>query len=149
MPSAELADPYLMSAQWSRRFIGLKVFMALAAVGHDGYAAQIEHDCRLGERLRSKLRDHGWQIVNTTPLPVVCFVPGTDEHDTSSESLARIARQVEISGAAWISVAQLAGRPALRACITSYRTTESDIDALCDALTDAAASTGRSTRTTT
>jgi aromatic-L-amino-acid decarboxylase len=149
MPSAELADPYRMSAQWSRRFIGLKVFMALAAVGHDGYAAQIEHDCRLGERLRSKLRDHGWQIVNTTPLPVVCFVPGTDEHDTSSDSLARIARQVEISGAAWISVAQLAGRPALRACITSYRTTESDIDALCDALTDAAASTGRSTRTTT
>jgi pyridoxal-dependent decarboxylase-like protein len=26
MPSAELADPYLMSAQWSRRFIGLRVF---------------------------------------------------------------------------------------------------------------------------
>jgi hypothetical protein len=31
-------------------------------------------------------------------------------------------------------VAQLAGQPALRACITSYRTTEADVDALCDAL---------------
>jgi glutamate/tyrosine decarboxylase-like PLP-dependent enzyme len=132
MPSAESADPYLMSAQWSRRFIGLKVFMALAAAGRAGYAAQIEHDCRLGDHLRSRLRDDGWRIVNDTPLPVVCFVP--DEQGTSAERLAAIARYVETSGTAWISVAQLAGRPALRACITSYRTTRPDIDALCDAL---------------
>ena len=138
MPSAENADPYLMSAQWSRRFIGLKVFMALAAVGQDGYAAQIEHDCRLGDRLRSRLRDDGWQIVNSTPLPIVCFTPQTCEQGASMERLTRIARQVETSGAAWISVAKLARRPALRACITSYRTTQSDIDALGDALIDAA-----------
>jgi hypothetical protein len=50
---------------------------------------------------------------------------------------------VETSGAAWISVAQLAGRPALRACITSYRTTPSDLDTLRDMLTEAAASTRR------
>jgi aromatic-L-amino-acid/L-tryptophan decarboxylase len=132
MPSAEDADPYLMSAQWSRRFIGLKVFMSLAAVGRDGFAAQIEHDCRLGDRLRARLRD-GWRIVNETPLPVVCFVPDTKEPATSAE-LARIAHAVESSGAAWISVARLAGRPALRACITSHRSTDEDVDALCDAL---------------
>ena len=67
MPSAEAADPYLISPQWSRRFIGLKVFMALAAIGRDGYAAQIEHDCRLGEHLRARLRDDGWRTVNGTP----------------------------------------------------------------------------------
>jgi aromatic-L-amino-acid/L-tryptophan decarboxylase len=137
MPSAETADPYVMSAQWSRRFIGLKVFMALAAVGRDGYARQIEHDVRLGDRLRERLRHDGWQIVNTTPLPVVCFVPDMAGHGPSGEDLLRIARRVERSGVAWISVAQLAGRPALRACITSYRTTEADIDALCNTLNDA------------
>jgi len=135
MPSAEAADPYLVSAQWSRRFIGLKVFMSLAAVGRDGFAAQIEHDCRLGDYLRVRLRD-GWRIVNRTPLPVVCFVPDTSEHSGGAE-LNRIAHAVEASGAAWISVAELAGRPALRACITSHRSTERDIDALCDALTAA------------
>jgi aromatic-L-amino-acid/L-tryptophan decarboxylase len=137
MPSAEEADPYLMSPQWSRRFIGLKVFMALAAVGRDGYARQIEKDCRLGDRLRARLRENGWQLVNSTPLPVVCFIPPTSERGASTEELARIAGQVNTSGVAWISVAQLAGRPALRACITSYRTTESDIDTLCAALADA------------
>jgi aromatic-L-amino-acid/L-tryptophan decarboxylase len=131
MPSADASDPYLTSAQWSRRFTGLKVFMSLAAAGRRGYATQIEQDCRLGDRLRAGLEESGWRVVNQTPLPVVCFVP---EAGAEASDLARIAGAVEESGDAWISVAQLAGRPALRACITSHRTTEADVDALCDAL---------------
>jgi aromatic-L-amino-acid/L-tryptophan decarboxylase len=136
MPSADASDPYLSGAQWSRRLIGLKVFMSLAAAGQQGYAAQIEHDCELGDRLRARLRHDGWRIVNETPLPVVCFTP---EEDDSSATLESIARHVVSSGAAWISVARLAGRPVLRACITSYRSTESDVAALCAALADARA----------
>jgi aromatic-L-amino-acid/L-tryptophan decarboxylase len=136
MPSAEASDPYLSSAQWSRRLIGLKVFMSLAAAGQEGYAAQLEHNCELGDRLRAWLRQDGWRIVNETPLPVVCFTPSEDH---SSERLESIARHVEASGMAWISVAQLPGRPALRACITSYRSTEEDVEALCAALAAARA----------
>jgi aromatic-L-amino-acid/L-tryptophan decarboxylase len=132
MPSAESTDPYLTSAQWSRRFIGLKVFMSLAAAGRAGYTAQIERDCRLGDRLRERLRERGWQIVNETPLPVVCFVPGDRAAD--ADELGRIAAAVEASGDAWISVARLDGHPALRACVISHRTTEADLDALCDSL---------------
>jgi aromatic-L-amino-acid/L-tryptophan decarboxylase len=132
MPSAESTDPYLTSAQWSRRLTGLKVFMSLAAAGRAGYAAQIERDCRLGDRLRERLREGGWRVVNETPLPVVCFVP--DDAAAGAAELARIAAAVEGSGDAWISVAQLDGRPALRACIISHRTTEADVDALCDSL---------------
>jgi aromatic-L-amino-acid/L-tryptophan decarboxylase len=138
MPSAEASDPYLASAQWSRRFIGLKVFMSLAAAGRAGYAAQIEHDCRLGDRLRERLSGDGWRVVNETPLPVVCFVPD-DAEGGAIDRLTAIARQVEASGGAWISVAQLGGRHALRACITSHRTTEADVDALCDLLAAARA----------
>jgi aromatic-L-amino-acid decarboxylase len=131
MPSAESTDPYLTGAQWSRRFIGLKVFMSLTAAGREGYAAQIERDCRLGELLRDRLRDGGWRVVNETPLPVVCFVP---DSAADPARLARIAAVVEDSGEAWISVAELDGRPALRACIISHRTTEADVDALFDSL---------------
>jgi aromatic-L-amino-acid/L-tryptophan decarboxylase len=131
MPSADDSDPYLTGAQWSRRFIGLKVFMSLAAAGREGYAEQLERDCLLGDRLRAILRERGWRIVNRTPLPVVCFVP---DGGAGPAELARIARTVEASGEAWISVAQLDGEPALRACITSYRTTEADLDALADVL---------------
>ncbi len=46
-----------------------------------------------------------------------------------------IADVVEhVSGSAWVSFVELAGRPAVRACIIGYRTTPDDVDALIDAL---------------
>src|SRR5436305_15280346 len=66
-------DPYASTIQWSRRFIGLKLFLALAERGELGYAQMIEHQTRMGEVLRRSLEVAGWRIVNRTPLPVVCF----------------------------------------------------------------------------
>ena len=66
-------DPYTSSNQWSRRFIGLKLFLTLITVGRSGYAAQIEQDTALADGLRSRLAGRGWNIVNVTPFPVVCI----------------------------------------------------------------------------
>jgi glutamate/tyrosine decarboxylase-like PLP-dependent enzyme len=113
-------DPYTTSAQWSRRFIGLKLFMTLAERGEGGYAEMIEHQTRMGDLLRDELQATGWRIVNSTPLPLVCF---TREGLVPSEFLAALhQRQI-----AWMSEARIAGVPVVRACVTSFRTTESDI----------------------
>jgi glutamate/tyrosine decarboxylase-like PLP-dependent enzyme len=114
------ADPYTNSIQWSRRFIGLKLFLSLAEHGESGYAAMIDHQARMGQLLRESLQRAGWRIVNKTPLPLVCFT--RDGLDTASFLESLYNRQV-----AWMSEVRLAGRPALRACITSFRTTESHI----------------------
>ena len=57
-------DPYTTSAQWSRRFIGLKLFLALAQHGESGYVEMIEHQTRMGDvlRERSGLPDGGSSI---------------------------------------------------------------------------------------
>jgi glutamate/tyrosine decarboxylase-like PLP-dependent enzyme len=113
-------DPYTNSAQWSRRFIGLKLFMTLAQLGEGGYAEMIEHQTRMGNVLRDALRASGWSILNTTPLPLVCF---TREGLVPSEFLAALhKRQI-----AWMSEARVGNIPVVRACITSFRTTERDI----------------------
>jgi hypothetical protein len=53
----------------------------------------------------------------------------------SAEYLGRVAAAVLASGRAWISTVTLGGsRPALRACITNYRTGPEDLQALVDAL---------------
>jgi glutamate/tyrosine decarboxylase-like PLP-dependent enzyme len=114
-------DPLTHSAQWSRRFIGLKLFMALAEYGEEGYARLLEHQARMGDVLREALTVTGWRIVNSTPLPVVCF---TRDGLVTSELLAQL-RERQI---AWMSDAQLGGVPVIRACITSFRTTEKDIE---------------------
>lgn len=138
MPSAstEYRDAYIHSIQWSRRFIGLKLFMALATLGRGGYAETIRRQIRLGRRLRDGLTAQGWRVVNDTPLPLVCFVPDVDR-DVLDDTVRRIESDVVNSGKAWLSSVALRGHLALRACITSYQTDADDIEALLDLLADA------------
>jgi glutamate/tyrosine decarboxylase-like PLP-dependent enzyme len=117
-----LLDPYTASVQWSRRFIGLKLFLALAQHGESGYVEMIEHQARMGDVLRESLKRAGWRVVNATPLPLVCFT--RDGLVTAKFLAALYERQI-----AWMSEVRLSGgAPVLRACITSFRTTESDIE---------------------
>ena len=118
--SSTTFNPLTHSAQWSRRFIGLKLFMALAERGEGGYAAMLEHQVRMANVLRDLLRASGWRIVNATPLPVVCF---TREELNPSHLVAQLRdRQI-----AWMSDAELGGVSTVRACITSFKTTEREI----------------------
>jgi glutamate/tyrosine decarboxylase-like PLP-dependent enzyme len=119
--SFDIFNPLETSTQWSRRFIGLKLFMSLAQQGEAGYIEMIDHQTRMGNLLRELLKASGWSIVNSTPLPLVCF---TRDGLVPSQLLAAM-RQHQV---AWMSEAQLGGIPVMRACITSFKTTENDID---------------------
>ncbi len=57
--AAQTFDPLTHSAQWSRRFIGLKLFMSLAERGEAGYAAMIEHQAEMGN-LASRAAGGEW-----------------------------------------------------------------------------------------
>ncbi len=102
---------------------------ALAELGIEGYGELVESQARMGDRLREKLLAAGWTVVNRTALPVVCFThPRLDGDD---ELLRRVCSAVQERGRVWISSVLLAGQvPALRACITSFRTEEADLDVL-------------------
>lgn len=129
-------DPYVTTIQWSRRFIGLKLFMTLAQSGGDKLAAQIEHQAEMGALLREKLADSGWQILNETPLPVVCFT----HPQLAAIGLSGLLNRLYAEGAVWISQTRLKRRiPALRACITSSHTRPEDVDFLVKTLDDAVA----------
>ena len=129
MPAASdtTDDPYSHSIQWSRRFIGLKLFLAMATLGLDGYRAVIERSLDLASELRSMLAEAGWRIVNDSPFAVLCFTrDGVD--------VERVAARIVKSGKAWLSTAKFEGQVVLRACITSHFTRSEDIRALVDHL---------------
>ena len=126
-------DNYVTSMQWSRRFIGLKLFMALAERGRDGFQQLIEHQGEMADYLRRKLLASGWRIVNDTALPVVCFQHTVLER--GAMTLADFVERLHRRGRCWISEVSLSGQgKALRACITSYRTQTTDIDILLEEL---------------
>ena len=78
------------------------------------------HQTCMGEVLREALKASGWHIVNSTPLPLVCF---TRDRVVPATFLAALHKHQ----IAWMSEARIAGAPVIRACVTSFRTTEADI----------------------
>ncbi len=125
----ETTDYYSSTIQWSRRFIGLKLFMTLAELGEGGLAEMIEKQGELGKYLSIELQKSGWKIITESPLAVVCFT-----HEKFGENITLMKQLVDKlyeRGRAWISTVILKEKtPAFRACISSYRAEKSDVDVL-------------------
>jgi glutamate/tyrosine decarboxylase-like PLP-dependent enzyme len=135
---AGVVDPYEHSIHWSRRFIGLKIFLSLAVAGWEGYSAALRHMTAMGNELRREIDAAGWDVIAATPLPIACFQDRRSPIGRSASYLEGIARHVVHSGRAWISTTRVRKDvPVLRACVTSYRTEPDDLRALVGALEDA------------
>ncbi len=136
MPSHTPAlDPYVTTAQWSRRFLGLRLFVSLATVGWAGHAAHVEHSVALTELLAATMQERGWTVANGEALAVVCLTP-----PDGAVAVAEIARLVVASGRAWVSAARFEGRDVIRACVTHGETSPADIAEVAQALVEACGS---------
>jgi glutamate/tyrosine decarboxylase-like PLP-dependent enzyme len=129
MPKSEqdITDPYTSTLQWTRRFMGLKLFMTLAESGEENFCRLLGYQTGLGDYMRSQLRSRGWKIINPTPLPVVCFTHPAIE--SGEVSVAGMLQQMYQEGNLWISaISTRHNQKVFRACITNYHTSEKDID---------------------
>ncbi|MDJ1497678.1 aminotransferase class V-fold PLP-dependent enzyme [Cytophagaceae bacterium DM2B3-1] len=133
MPSHLQTEPYATSLQWSRRFIGLKLFMVLAEKGQNAIATQMEYQCQLAEYMKEKLMASGWLIINDSPVAVLNFTHPSIL--SGSISTDKMQKQVEQEGNFWLSTIPIAeyGK-VLRAGVTSLHTREEHIDQLMDRL---------------
>jgi len=133
MPSAAPArDPYLNTAQWSRHFIGLRLFLSLAAGGWAAHATHVERSVELIRLFAETLQAAGWSVLNWPALAVACVEP-----PPGPVAVADIVQRVVSSGQAWISLANFEGRSVVRACVTHGETSPADIAAVVDALEQA------------
>jgi glutamate/tyrosine decarboxylase-like PLP-dependent enzyme len=130
MPSSiSEVDPYLNSMQWSRRFLGLRLFLALAAAGWQGLGAHVERGVEVIERVKERLVASGWRIANDSPLAVLDAIPPAAMGDVRA-----LVRRVVASGRAWVAPTTFEGRDVVRICATNGETGMADVDALVAAL---------------
>jgi glutamate/tyrosine decarboxylase-like PLP-dependent enzyme len=130
MPSSISAvDPYLNSVQWSRRFLGLRLFLALAAAGWEGLGAHVERGVEVIERIKEGLLASGWRIANDSPLAVLDAIPPQALGDVRA-----LVRRVVASGRAWVAPTTFEGQDVVRICATNGETAMADVDALVAAL---------------
>jgi glutamate/tyrosine decarboxylase-like PLP-dependent enzyme len=122
-------DPYVTTLQWSRRFLGLRLFLSLAVAGWRGYAAHLERCVGLAGLIRDQLTERGWSIANASPLAVLCVEPPRRKGEVGA-----IVKRVLSTGEAWVSVATFEGRRFVRICVTHGGTTREDVARLVAAL---------------
>ena len=130
MPSSiSGVDPYLNSVQWSRRFLGLRLFLALAVAGWEGLGAHVERGLAVIEQVKARLVALNWRVVNDSPLAVLDAIPPPELGDVRT-----LVRGVVASGRAWIAPATFEGQDVVRICATNGETAIADVDALVAAL---------------
>lgn len=128
-------EPYRQSMQWSRRFMGLKLFMSLAVHGEEGYQQVLRHQMQMGTLLKKNLAASDWLIRNDSPLPVACFTDGL----LVTRDVHELVKRVIKTKRAFLTTTTLAStnEPVARAGIPNYMTQSKHVDQLTGLLNDA------------
>ncbi len=131
----EVTNLFSHSIQWSRRFIGLKLYLSLLFFGWEGYDQVIEHQRQLGVFLKAQLIASNWQLKNNTPFPIACFTD--DTISSNKEFTTFVCDEVIKSGESWMSQYPINGLHTLRLSITNYASTKEDVEALVEQVNQA------------
>ena len=109
--------------QSSRRARGFSTWALLRHLGRTGVADVVDHLCAMARRAADGLAAGGARIANQVALNMVLADFGDDGTN------AAIAAAVQDEGTAWLATTDWQGRRLLRLSLSSWSTTEADIDA--------------------
>lgn len=126
-----------LGIEFSRRARGIPIWAALRMLGREGVAAMIERHCRQASRLAEGLRQAGFDVLNRCVLNQVLA-------RLDSEAATNALREAaNATGRIWFGPTVWRGEAAFRLSVSSWRTTDEDIDAAIDLLSDLKRSVAR------
>lgn len=128
LPPGAGRDPMQYGPQASQRARGVEVWAALASLGRDGLADLIAGGCRLARRFAARLADAGVEVLNQVALNQVVAAFGDD---AATEA---VIAAVQGEGTCWCGPTRWRGRSAMRISVSSWATTEADVDRSADAV---------------
>ena len=132
LPSAEY-QPYDYTPESSRRARGVEVWAALKSLGRLGVADLVERNCRYAERFAEGLQAAGHEVLNEVVLNQVLVAFGDDE------TTRRVIAAVQREGTCWAGGSVWQGRAAMRISVSSWATTEADVERSLQAIVRVAA----------
>jgi glutamate/tyrosine decarboxylase-like PLP-dependent enzyme len=114
--------PYQYTPDFSRRARGMEVWAALRHLGRLGLADLIERTCRFAGQFAEGLRAAGHCVLNDVVLNQVLVSFGSSER--TREVIARVQRD----GTCWCGGTVWQGHTAMRISVSSWATTEKDVE---------------------
>lgn len=129
LPTAsEFRNPSDFTPELSRRARGVEVWAALHALGRAGLAALIERNCAHARRFAEQLSAGGGEILNDIVLNQVLVAFG------DAERTQRVIQAIQEDGTCWAGITVWQGRTAMRISVSSWATTEADVDRSVEAM---------------
>ncbi|MCC7387143.1 MAG: aspartate aminotransferase family protein [Phycisphaerales bacterium] len=115
-------EPYHYVPEMSRRARGIEVWAALKSLGRSGVGALVERCCRHAARFAEALASAGFEIPHEVVLNQVLVRFGDDEQTD------RVIAAVQREGTCWCGGTTWKGRRAMRISVSSWATTEADVE---------------------
>ena len=126
----------------SRRPRGVTVWAAVRSLGRSGVADLVDRCCGHARAFAELLgAEPGVEILNDVVLNQVLVRFGDDD-----ETTREVVRRVQADGTCWLGGTDWQGRAAMRISVSSFRTTEADVDRSAAAILEAAAAVSSSLR---
>lgn len=122
LPEGAMREPQHYTPEASRRARGVEVWAALHSLGRAGLADMIERTCRHATRFADGLRAAGYDILNDVVLNQVVVAFGTDDQTR------QIVAGIQSDGTCWCGGTEWRGRAAMRISVSSWATTDDDVE---------------------
>jgi glutamate/tyrosine decarboxylase-like PLP-dependent enzyme len=115
-------EPSHYVPEMSRRARGIEVWAALRSLGKSGLSDLIERCCRFADCFAEGLRRHGYPVLNDVVLNQVLVKFG-DEEQTRL-----VIQGIQADGTCWCGETKWQGQVAMRISVSSWATTQDDVD---------------------
>jgi glutamate/tyrosine decarboxylase-like PLP-dependent enzyme len=121
-------EPYHYTPEMSRRARGVEIWAAMRSLGRLGLADLIERTCSHASRFAEGLRGAGYDILNDVVLNQVLVSFG------DAEITRRVIERVQDEGTCWCGGTEWQGHVAMRISVSSWATTEEDVQRSLDVM---------------
>lgn len=136
LPSGEKRNPSDYTPELSRRSRGIEVWAALRALGRSGLSELVDRTCKYAKRFAEGLEAAGYEVLNDVVLNQVLVSFG------DPQTTERVIADIQADGTCWCGGTVWQGHTAMRISVSSWATTESDVEQSLKAILRIAAKDG-------
>jgi glutamate/tyrosine decarboxylase-like PLP-dependent enzyme len=122
LQSSAVREPCCYTPEASRRARGIELWAAIRSRGRDGLSDLIERNCRFAAVFAQGLRDAGFEVLNEVVLNQVLVSFG------SPQETQGVIGEVQRDGTCWCGGTEWQGRTAMRISLSSWATTDQDVE---------------------
>ena len=125
---SEQREPYHFTPEMSRRARGIEIWALLRTLGRSGLIDLFERNCRQARRFAEGLHEAGYTILNEVVLNQVMVSFG------DTEITEQIITAIQEDGTCWCGGTVWQGHTAMRISLSSWATTDEDVEQSLDAM---------------